>query len=102
MVGAFDDIHVVFDDDQRMSPTDEGIESFQQFLYVMEMQACGRFIEHEDGRLCLFDAEEVRQFHALVCLFDTEEVRQFYALVFSSREGRRRLSQLDVTQSHIL
>jgi hypothetical protein len=53
----------------------------------MEMQACGRFVEHEDGRLRLFDAEEVRQFHALV---------------FSSREGRRRLSQLDITQSHIL
>ena len=84
MVGAFDDIHVVFDDDQRMSTTDEGVESFQQFLYVMEMQACGRFVEHEDGRLRLFDAEEVRQFHALV---------------FSSREGRRRLSQLDITQS---
>jgi len=87
VVGAFDDIHVVFDDDQRMSPTDEGIESFQQFLDVMEMQASRRFVEHEDGRLCLFDAEEVRQFHALV---------------FSSREGRRRLSQFDVTQSHIL
>ena len=72
MVGAFDDIHVVFDDDQRMSPTDEGIESFQQFLYVMEMQACGRFVEHEDGRLRLFDAEEVRQFHALV--FSSREV----------------------------
>ena len=66
VVGTFYDIHVVFDDDERVAAQDEGVESRQQAFDVMEMQSRGRFVEDENGRFHLFHAEIVGQFHALV------------------------------------
>ena len=66
VVGTFYDIHVVFDDDERVAAQDEGVESRQQAFDVMEMQPRGRFVEDENGRFHLFHAEIVGQFHALV------------------------------------
>ena len=54
MVGTFYDIHVVFDDDERVAAQDEGVESRQQAFDVMEMQSRGRFVEDEQGRVCLY------------------------------------------------
>ena len=53
----------------------------------MEVQARGRFVEHEDGGFALLDAEEVSQLHALV---------------LASRKGGGGLSQLDISQAHFL
>lgn len=66
VVGTFYDIHVVFDDDERVAAQDEGVESRQQAFDVMEMQSRGRFVEDENGRFHLFHSEIVGQFHALV------------------------------------
>ena len=49
IVGTLDDIHVVLDDDNRVSPVDECFESLKQFLDVVEMQSCCRLVEDEDG-----------------------------------------------------
>ena len=53
----------------------------------MEVQACGGFVEDKDGGLYLFDAEEISQLHTLV---------------LASRQGGRRLPQLDVSQPYFL
>ena len=47
MVGTFDDIKVVFNHDDGMSTLDESVKSLEQFFDVVEMQACGWFVENE-------------------------------------------------------
>ena len=74
MVGTLHYVEVVLDDDDGMTTADERAEGFQQLLDVVEVLAGGRFVEYEDGRRCLLDAEEVSQLHTLV---------------FTTREGRR-------------
>lgn len=87
VVGTFDDVHIVFDDDERMAAQDESVESRQQAFDVVEMQPRGRFVEDENGRFRFLHAEIVGQFHALV---------------LAARKGIGRLTQLDVAQSHVL
>ena len=74
MIGTLHHVEVVLDDDDGVSAADERVECFEQLLDVVEVQAGGRFVEHEDGRRGLLDAEEVGE---------------LYALVFTTREGRR-------------
>ena len=45
MVGALDDVQVVFDDDQRVPILQQFVEGIEQDAHVMQMEACGRFIE---------------------------------------------------------
>ena len=73
MVGAFDDIHIMLDDDDGMSTFDEGIESTEQTTDIMEMESGGRLIKDKEGR---------------VGVFLTNEVGQFDTLVLTTREGR--------------
>ena len=87
VVGTLDNVEVMLDDDNAVSPLDQRVESFEQFSDVVEMQAGGRLVEDEEGR---------------VGLFLTQVVSQFDALVFASRQGGRRLSQLDVAQTDFL
>jgi hypothetical protein len=45
-VGAFDDVEIVLDDDNRVALLDELAEHLEQPPDVLEMQACGRLIEN--------------------------------------------------------
>ena len=47
MVGALDDFHVVFDDDDGVTLVDQFIEGPKQSLDVVEVQARGGLIEDE-------------------------------------------------------
>ena len=66
MVGTLDHVHVVLDDDERMSAHDECIECIQQAAYVVEVKPCGGLVEDEHRGLVLLHAQVVGQFHALV------------------------------------
>lgn len=46
-VGAFDDVHVVLHDDDRVPPFDQGVECRQQLVDVVEMQPRRRLVEDE-------------------------------------------------------
>ena len=43
-VGGFDDINVVFDSDDCVASIDEFIQYFEEFLDVVKMEACRRFV----------------------------------------------------------
>ena len=45
-VGGFDDVEVVFDDDDRVPVVDEAVEHDQQLPDVLEVEARRRLVEH--------------------------------------------------------
>ena len=59
IIGTFDDVHVVFNDDNGMSTLYERIERLQQSVYVVEVQAGGRLVEDKHGGLLPFLSDEV-------------------------------------------
>ena len=87
-VGAFDDVHVVLDDHDRVAALDQGVEGRQQFRDVVEMQSRRGFVEDEH--------------HAALRRILCQERRQFHALALAARERRRRLPEFDISQSHVL
>ena len=87
MVGTFYNVEVMLDDYDGVAVGDKVVERFHQGVYVVEVEACRRFVEDEQCRGV-----------AILC----EEVSQFYALVFAAREGRRRLSELYISQTYVL
>ena len=66
MVGTFDDVHVVLDDDDGVSACYECIEGIEQLLDVVEVQTRRGFVENEQGGFRLLLAEVIGQFDALV------------------------------------
>jgi len=46
-IGAFDDVEVMFDDDDRIPCVDQGIEAAQELGDIIEVKACRRFIKDE-------------------------------------------------------
>ena len=56
----------MLDDADRMSLGDEGVESLQEGLDVVEMESRRRLVEHEDRRLLFFLPEIVGELDALV------------------------------------
>ena len=66
VVGALDDFHVVLDNEDGVSASDECIERLHQTLDIVEMKSCGWLIEDKQGGLGLFEAEIVGEFHALI------------------------------------
>ena len=87
MVCTFDDVEVVFDDDDGVASEDECLEGCQQFFDVVKVESGGGFVEDEQGGDGLFLAEVIGQFDALV---------------FSAGEGAAGLSQFDVAQPDVL
>ena len=75
---SFDDVHVVLDDDDRVSALDQGVERREQFRDVVEVQPRRRLVEDEH------DASLRRILR--------QERSQLHALALAAREGRRRLS----------
>ena len=87
MVGALDHVQIVLDDDHGVAVADELVERFHQRVDVVEVQTRRRLVENEQRVALPFSAQIVGQFHALV---------------LTARQRGRRLSQLDVAQSHVL
>ena len=85
MIGTLDDLHVMFDDEDGMTPFDEGVESLKQSLDIVEVQTCCRLVEDKQGGLLLLLTDEVGEFHTLV---------------LTAGEGRGVLPQLDVSEPH--
>ena len=48
-VGGFDDVEIVFDDDDGVALVDEGVEDFEEFADVFEVEAGRGFIEDVEG-----------------------------------------------------
>ena len=65
---------------------DQLSEDFQQYLYIFKMQACRRFVENIEGISRRF----FEQFR-----------REFHPLAFSAGKGDRRLSEMDIPESHV-
>jgi hypothetical protein len=86
MVGTLDDLHVVFDDQDGVSPADQGIKGVQEFLDVVEVEAGGRFVEDEEGGFCFLLSDEISQ-------FDT--------LVLTTGEGGGVLAEFDVAEADV-
>lgn len=87
MVTAFYDIHIMLYHHNGVATAYESIKGGEQFLDVVEVEPRGWLVEDEHGG-------------SLLLL--TDEVGQFYTLVLASREGRGVLSELYITQSHVL
>ena len=66
IVGAFDDIKIMLDDNQRVPSLNECIESMKQSLDIMEVQTGGRLVEDEEGRFLIFLTDEEGKFDTLV------------------------------------
>jgi len=66
MVGALDDIHIMFNDNYRVASLYEGIQGSHKALDVMEMQSRGRFVKDEQGGFLSLLTDEIGQFDALV------------------------------------
>ena len=62
VVGGFDEMDVVLDDEERMWGSDEGTERSEEFVDVMEMEGSCGLVEEEDGRVWVLDSEEVGEF----------------------------------------
>ena len=86
VVGRFYDIKIMFNHNQRVAALDQGVEGREKAVDVVEVKPRGGFVEDEkrgDGALL------------------REVVGQFHALVLAAREGRGRLPEFDITESHI-
>ena len=44
----------------------QGLEGFQQALYIVEMQTCGRLVEDKERGLLFLLSDKVGQFYTLV------------------------------------
>ena len=49
VVGGFDDVEVVFDDQHRVSQRNQALQHVEQFVNVGEMQSRCRFVKDVDG-----------------------------------------------------
>ena len=49
VVRGFNDVQVVFDDDQTVSGIRQFLQHFVQLFHVCHMQTCGRFVQHVNG-----------------------------------------------------
>ena len=86
-VGCTDDVRVVLDDNDGVALIDKLAEHIEQDADVLEMQACGGFVEDVErasrvatGKLC----------------------GKLHALALSARKGIAWLPELDVAESHFL
>ena len=86
MVGGFDDVEVVFDDDDGVAGVDEFLQDLEQFVNVGEVEAGRWFVEDVDG----LARRAFAQFFG-----------ELDALGLAARERGRRLADLDVAEADI-
>src|SRR5690606_28820472 len=86
VVGRFYDVEVVFDDDDGVSGVDQLLQDVKQLVNVGEMQPGRRLVENVYGLAR-------RTFRKLFC--------ELYPLGLAPRKRRRRLADLDISESHV-
>ena len=86
-VGGLDDFQVVLDHHDRVALVHQGVEDFQQFADVLEMQAGGGFVEDVEGAA----GGAAGQF-----------LGQLDALRFAAGQGGRLLPERDVAEADLL
>ena len=66
MIGVFDDVGLMFDDEEGVACVDESMEDDQKAFDVDEMESGGGFVENEEGIDAAFGAgEKLAEFEAL-------------------------------------
>src|SRR5690606_5024103 len=86
-VGVLDDVEVVLDDDDRVAFVDQSLQHEKQLADVLEVQAGRRLVENVDrpsGRSLLQLGGELD------------------ALGLTTAERRRRLTEADITETHVV
>ena len=84
MVGGFDHVEIMFDDDDAVALFHQGVEDFEEFANIFEMEAGGGFIE---------DVERVAGGAP------GEFLGEFDALGFAAGQGGGLLADLDVAEA---
>ena len=64
-IGGFDDIEIMFDNDNAIALFDEAVEDFEQFADVFEMESCCWFVENIECASCLCFSEFACEFDSL-------------------------------------
>src|ERR1700679_633357 len=85
-VGGFDDVEVVFDDDDGVALVAEAMEDVEQLRYVEEVKACCGLVENVECSA----RGPLREF-----------ARELHALRFATREGRRVLPEANIRESDV-
>src|SRR5467141_2064931 len=86
-IGGLHHIEIVLDDDDRVALVHQPVQYFQQQPYVLEVQSGRRFVQDVQGPARVPFGELRRELHALG---------------FAAREGRCRLSEVDVSQTYVV
>ena len=87
VVGGFDDLQIVLDDNDGVAGVDQSVEDFEEFADVFEMQAGGGLIQDVEG--------------AAGGAFG-EFLGEFDALGFAAGEGGGLLAEMDVAEADFL
>ena len=85
-VGSFDDVQIVFDDDDRVAVVDQAVEHFEQFCEVVEVEAGRGFVE---------------QVQRLAGIGPGQFGGQLHALRFAAGERRRALAEREVVETDV-
>ena len=88
-VGGFNDLEVVFDDDEAVAGIDEALENLEENFYVFEMEAGGRFVENEESGFGAF----------LLGGKFGQVADEFEPLAFAAAQGVDRLTAAQVTKA---
>ena len=51
IIGTFDDIHIMFNDNDTVSPANQCVESIQKFANIMEMKSGSRLVKDKHRRV---------------------------------------------------
>jgi len=96
-VGRADHVEVMLDHDQRMAACEQFAERLHQLGDVVEMQARGRFVEHEkpfgDGLLRAARTARLGRFG--------EKAGELEPLRFAARQRRHRLTELHIFEADV-
>ena len=87
IVGGFDHVEIMLDDENGVAVIDEAVEDVQQTGDIGAVQTCGGFIQDLDG-IAGTAAGKLRG--------------QFNALGFAAAERCGALSEFDIAESHVL
>ena len=86
MVGAFNDVQVMFNHHNRVAHIDQPEQNVEEFLNIGKMQADGRLIQDIEG----IAVQAFRQFP-----------RQLYALGFAARQGCGGLAETYISETDV-
>src|ERR1700722_3767566 len=92
-IGGFDDVKIVFDDEDRMAGVDEALENLEQDADIIEVQTGSRLVEHEKRGLDVGGAG----------LGEIGEMPdEFETLAFAAGERVDRLTEAKIAETDVL